>query len=1302
MKTFIYSKRALLFLWLLVGTGTVKSQSPNTNGVYNQVSIASPTAASLGKYADIPVNYHTGIPEINIPLYTVKEGSLSLPISLGYHGGGITVSEQASWVGTGWALNAGGVITRTVLGGPDESGSSNTEYGHFSNFGYSNYLTIGGNFGNSPNTVPAANDEKFAYNIYDGEPDLYTYNFNGHVGKFYFSDDRTPVLVNGDDLKIEYYYPRVAGAPITSESANIQGFIITVSSGDRYYFGVTNNVAQNGAKPIEKTFPFSDDHSVVTDCVFSSYFLAKMVSADGMHTINFTYQNEKYSYYTLSMFPIPPFPPNPGTGMSTSNSKEFRLVKNNIDGVRLTQIAFSSGTVSFNASTAARTDLGKYINGEGLDDVINTEAKSLDNIVVSAAGFCKQFFFLYDYFGGDNTSKAASLWTTSGTDIQTDKTRLKLESVQEKSCDGSIAANPWQFGYYSNFLPRRLSFAQDHWGYYNGQDGNNSLDTLIPTYDVGLTTYDGANRDAAWPAMANGLLTNITYPTGGRSIFEFEPNDVWVDYTKVDTRQFIQSIAVGPGVGNSSPQPPLRINFSSHVYKFVLDFYSSSSYTTGNASFAGLSVNKSTPHSETLLRPGSGLHDYYLNVSTNSSGTMDYAIGSVYELIEVAVHENALAGGVRIKTNTTRENSTAVGLVTAYAYRANGKSTGTLYSRPRYAEVIRNNVIAQYGFASVGGTAQHYEVHGCLNPEPMSPSFTYLKSPCGIVPMSTTQGNHLGYDEVSVAQPGNGKVLYRYYGSDYWKSYNDVCYRRLVNNVCDPAVRSQPAVPLDFDFSRGQLKQVSIFDEAGHFVKDTQYSYAFDSSKMVTPAFIVQFVGTAKLGSFYQRKSYWKTQTQVIENEYSTNGVTQGIQTKNVYKYESPHHHQLTQVTTKVATGDVLETKNKYAFDFRVAAGDNIDNGINAYNSACAACEATRQYEMVNYPVNGFFQAYVDYVVCRASARSNYVSYRRANFTDVGNAFQTAHNTAKNNADGVLKPLLQLQDNYVNPLVETSTWKNGKLLTAAYSTFAADLTLSDKVFPASQQALLLASPSAAFAPAVVSGNSVGLDGRYATTPETTFSFKNGNLIQITPRTGPVTAYLWGYGNAFPIAEVKGAPAGRIAFTSFEADSPGGWVYDTAQRVPYAAHTGALAYGLNGGVATAFVRRTGLPAGEYELTLWAHGNGLPSVTVTGTPPQRHVAGAVVGPWNQHHYYLTVPANATVDVSTLGYIWVDDVRLHPVGAHMTTYTHRPLVGLSSSSDANGQPTSYEYDALMRLRLVRDPATAIRQRLEYNYRP
>ena len=48
----------------------------------------TPNAGAFGKYSDIPVSHFTGVPNISIPLYTVTDGGVSLPISLSYHSSG--------------------------------------------------------------------------------------------------------------------------------------------------------------------------------------------------------------------------------------------------------------------------------------------------------------------------------------------------------------------------------------------------------------------------------------------------------------------------------------------------------------------------------------------------------------------------------------------------------------------------------------------------------------------------------------------------------------------------------------------------------------------------------------------------------------------------------------------------------------------------------------------------------------------------------------------------------------------------------------------------------------------------------------------------------------------------------------------------------------------------------------------------------------------------------------------------------------------------------------------------------------
>ena len=64
----------------------------------------APNVASLMQPIECPVTPFTGQPNISLPIYTLKEGSISLPISIRYNGGGLKVTEYPSSVGMGWLL----------------------------------------------------------------------------------------------------------------------------------------------------------------------------------------------------------------------------------------------------------------------------------------------------------------------------------------------------------------------------------------------------------------------------------------------------------------------------------------------------------------------------------------------------------------------------------------------------------------------------------------------------------------------------------------------------------------------------------------------------------------------------------------------------------------------------------------------------------------------------------------------------------------------------------------------------------------------------------------------------------------------------------------------------------------------------------------------------------------------------------------------------------------------------------------------------------------------------------------------
>jgi len=63
-------------------------------------------------------------------------------------------------------------------------------------------------------------------------------------------------------------------------------------------------------------------------------------------------------------------------------------------------------------------------------------------------------------------------------------------------------------------------------------------------------------------------------------------------------------------------------------------------------------------------------------------------------------------------------------------------------------------------------------------------------------------------------------------------------------------------------------------------------------------------------------------------------------------------------------------------------------------------------------------------------------------------------------------------------------------------------------------------------------------------------------------------------------------------------------------------------------------------------------------------------------------------------------IDEVRVYPKDAIVTSYTYRPLTGMTSESDANNKTIFYEYDNLQRLIRLRDQDRNIVKQFEYNY--
>ena len=97
-------KRIFSYLLLLLTSQTITSQTFSQD---EKIIPPSPKAQTIMRYGEIPVGYETGVPDITIPLYTIKSGDIEVPITLSYHIRNVRPGYDVSEVALGWTLNFG-------------------------------------------------------------------------------------------------------------------------------------------------------------------------------------------------------------------------------------------------------------------------------------------------------------------------------------------------------------------------------------------------------------------------------------------------------------------------------------------------------------------------------------------------------------------------------------------------------------------------------------------------------------------------------------------------------------------------------------------------------------------------------------------------------------------------------------------------------------------------------------------------------------------------------------------------------------------------------------------------------------------------------------------------------------------------------------------------------------------------------------------------------------------------------------------------------------------------------------------
>jgi hypothetical protein len=819
-----------------------------------RVTVPSPNAASLGRYGDIPVSLYTGVPDVSVPLFTLKGRTLSLPITLRYHASGVRVEDIASWVGLGWTLDAGGVITRTVRGNADDK---NVGYYYTGNTWYDN--------ANWPTLTNGNVGTQVQNGTIDGDPDLFFFSFAGRSGQFVMG----PVSTGG---AIEYRAIPSQKLRIipTFTSGAISSFAITTEDGTRYTFSGQET-------HWDYTFGTSSGGG---ELIASSWYLTQITSPGG-DTFTLYYSSyqarHRMGWYHEEISVINPA--NCATPL-TDLTNEYLINTERLDSIK-------------GAAYTAHFVQGATLRSDALNPIGQAQQEPLlDKVTITTpTGKLVRVFQLgHSYFAGN---------------------RLRLDNVAEQDSAGN-SLPPYTFTYDGQTLPDRASFAQDHWGYYNGKTTNTTyLPTLIwhQGFPGGTNVvFPGADRTPVGSYMQAGVLTRITYPTGGYTNFTYEPNDYGI---VADGTPLTQNVAHTANVSASPFQglhtTTMTIGGTGTVAVHVaISMYA---HTTISGCVNG-DPNTPCPWGEIVgvgkwypgIPPFTGGSNY--NFGTDlalapGTYTLQTSAASLNDDISISANWNELvlvtkkiAGGLRVNEIDTYEPTSATTTTHKYVY--------TLQSDPNTSSGIIG-AEPKYDFEYDGTCA------------------FYSRASASKIPLGSGSIGEVAYREVTVLDGANGefgKARHVFRSMAEWPDDHNLAW--------PGAMRTSNA------WERGQTKETDEYNAAGVMQRLVTSTYGLDGLGPVSArrframSLYHHNWGNAMAYTFYNAYEVvagWIYQSGETSTQYDTTG-TSSIASTKTFVYGNPNHLQLTEIDETNSDGTQRITRMKYPGDYATGSGN--------------------------------------------------------------------------------------------------------------------------------------------------------------------------------------------------------------------------------------------------------------------------------------------------------------------------------------------------------------------------------------------
>lgn len=475
------------------------SQGANTNDFISLKNMTppAPEATAMARYGEIPTDMSTGVPQISIPVYEIKSGKLSVPISFSYHASGIKLQDVPTPVGLGWVLNAGGEISRSIVGKPDEaaSGLLNMSTNAHNTFKNRDQLMSVRYNGDDYEYL-----EDMAKGYQDCQSDNYNYSAGNLSGKFLY------------DVNKQLHFTPIDRQPIITWNQD-STFTVIDDAGDRYYYYDKEHTVNE----------FSNAGNNIT-----GWHLTKIISADGADSISFFYIDATTFDESTESFGFSIVVPNtnvpnvcsigdPSISYSNSNSV-YSHERKLIDSIK-----FSNGYVKFN-----------YVNDR--QDILPERLSEIK--IGNSEEVIKKIQLTQSYFQSDGGAGIDSQYTK----------RLRLDTVKFDDKNSQLV-NKYSFEYNTTQLPayhiyniyQTASPQMDYWGYYNGNGATsllpkhfyNDIYSFLHSYYYAVSSSvmseylsKSGSRYANPSVMDACILKKINYPTGGYTAFEYETNSI--------------------------------------------------------------------------------------------------------------------------------------------------------------------------------------------------------------------------------------------------------------------------------------------------------------------------------------------------------------------------------------------------------------------------------------------------------------------------------------------------------------------------------------------------------------------------------------------------------------------------------------------------------------------------------------------------------------------------------------------------------------------------------------------------------